>query len=691
MRERLNSIVDSLMPVLATFAALGVGAVMLLILKVNPVTAYGALWEGAFGSSNAVAETLVKATPLLLVGLGICIAFRGDVINIGGEGQMVVGAILATLIGLNLEGLPGWFVIILAMLGGFVGGAFWGGIPGVLKAYFNVNEILSTIMMNAIAVQGMNFLLRGPMIDPSQAELASKIPQTARLLEAFRLPRLVPTRLHLGAAIAVLLAILVYILLWRTTLGYRIRAVGQSPPAARYAGISVPRHVILALLFSGAFAGLAGAVQVFGVNFRMITDGSATGFTGSAGFNGIVAALFGQLHPIGTIPASVLFGALLVGANKMQRVVQVPSALITSLNGLVVVFVVSSEIWRQRRQRRRLRDAAARIEAEAELHDLQDPVAGGGGRPMIEELLSTTVLVGILASGIRLATPYLYAAIGETFGQRSGVLNLGVEGQMLLGAFAAFYLTFTTGNLLLGVLAAMVVGGLMGLAMAFVTVNLKAEQGISGIGFYLFGLGLSDLLFQRLLGTVETVRGFSRIHIPFLSDIPLLGEIFFNHNLLVYLAFALVPIAWFVLNKTTLGLKIRAVGEHPEAADSVGVSVARVRYFTIILGGVLSGVAGASLSIALLNVFQQNMTSGLGFIAVALVYFGGWRPWGVLGGALLFSMVNSLQLWIQVLGIPIPSDIAVMMPYVLTILALILAVSRVRAPSALTKPFGRDE
>jgi simple sugar transport system permease protein len=320
---------------------------------------------------------LVKATPLLLVGLGICIAFRGDVINIGGEGQMVVGAILATLIGLNLEGLPGWFVIILAMLGGFVGGALWGGIPGVLKAYFNVNEILSTIMMNAIAVQGMNFLLRGPMIDPSQAELASKIPQTARLLEAFRLPRLVPTRLHLGAAIAVILAILVYILLWRTTLGYRIRAVGQSPPAARYAGISVPRHVILALLFSGAFAGLAGAIQVFGVNFRMITDGSATGFTGSAGFNGIVAALFGQLHPIGTIPASVLFGALLVGANKMQRVVQVPSALITSLNGLVVVFVVSSEIWRQRRQRRRLRVAAARIEAEAEIL-VQERAVGEG-------------------------------------------------------------------------------------------------------------------------------------------------------------------------------------------------------------------------------------------------------------------------------------------------------------------------
>ena len=309
---------------------------------------------------------------------------------------------------------------------------------------------------------------------------------------------------------------------------------------------------------------------------------------------------------------------------------------------------------------------------------------------MISELFSAAVLIGVLASSIRLATPYLYAAIGEAFGQRSGVLNLGVEGQMLLGAFAAFYVTFTTDNLWLGILAAVVVGAAMGLAMAFVSINLQAEQGISGIGFYLFGLGMSDLLFQKLLGTVETVSGFSPIYIPMLSDIPALGEIFFSQNILVYGAFALVPIAWFVLNKTTLGLKIRAVGENPQAADSLGVSVSAVRYFTVTLGGVMSGVAGASLSIALLNVFQQGMTAGLGFIAVALVYFGGWRPWGVLLGALLFSIVNSLQLWVQVLGIPIPSDVAVMMPYVLTILALVVTVQRVRSPSALTKPFERE-
>lgn len=309
---------------------------------------------------------------------------------------------------------------------------------------------------------------------------------------------------------------------------------------------------------------------------------------------------------------------------------------------------------------------------------------------MISDLFSVTVLVGILTSGIRLATPYLYASIGETFSQRSGVLNLGVEGQMLLGAFVAFYVVLNTENLLLGVLAAMGTGALMGLAMAFVTVNLQAQQGISGIGFYLFGLGMSNLLFQKMVGTVETVQGFPAVSIPLLSDIPIFGEIFFNQSILVYLAFLLVPAAWFVLNKTNLGLKIRSVGENPEAADSLGVSVAGVRYFTIILGGTLSGLGGATLSIALLNVFQQNMTAGLGFIAVALVYFGAWRPWGVLSGALLFSMVNALQLWIQVLGIPIVTEFAVMMPYILTILVLVLRVSKVRSPSALTVPFERE-
>jgi simple sugar transport system permease protein len=309
----------------------------------------------------------------------------------------------------------------------------------------------------------------------------------------------------------------------------------------------------------------------------------------------------------------------------------------------------------------------------------------------MSELFTLPVLLGIAYSGVRLATPYLYAAIGEMFAQRSGVYNLGVEGIMLMGAYAAFFIAMTSGNLWLGLLAASGVGVLMGLLMALVSVTLQAEQGISGIGLYLFGLGLSSLLFKTTMGGAQSITGFQPLKIPLLGDLPLLGEVLFNHNLLVYGAFLLVPLAAWVLNRTTLGLKIRAVGQNPQAADSLGVSVAGIRYLTVSLGGLLAGVAGASLSIGLINLFQENMTSGLGFIAIALVYFGSWRPWGVLGGALLFSSVNALQLWIQVKGIELPSDVAVMLPYILTIVALAFAVRRAQQPAALSRPFERGE
>ncbi len=365
-----RSIVRSTLPIVvplgAALAALLIGAILIAALGGDPIVGYRALVNGAFGSTNAIADTLVRATPLLFVGVGICIAFRSGVINIGGEGQFILGALAATVLTLNMDGFPGWVIILAATIAGFLGGALWGAIPGYLKAKFNVNEILSTVMMNVIAVQFMNYLLSGPLIDPVQIERGTRLPETARFTAAADLPRLVPTRLHLGAGLAVILAFVVWILLWRTSIGYRIRAVGLNPHAARYAGISVSKYAMLSLTLSGALAGVGGAVQVLGLHHRMFTDGSAAGFTGSAGFNGIVTALFGGLHPIGTIPASILFGGLLVGANHMQRAVQVPSALIIGLNGLVVIFVVASQIWIQVINRRIMAEEVAKELAELE-------------------------------------------------------------------------------------------------------------------------------------------------------------------------------------------------------------------------------------------------------------------------------------------------------------------------------------
>lgn len=372
---RLTRLIDFSPVLIALLLALIVSSILLIALSANPIEAYQAMLEGAFGTENATAETLVKATPILFVAIGITVAFRGGMINIGGEGQMIFGAIAGTTVALILGPLrvdpelanqsvpPDLIIITLSLIAGFLAGALYGGLAGFLKAYFDVNEILSTIMLNQIAVQMMNYLLNGILLDPAAAGV-NNIPKTARLVASAQLPRLaIPigdpaifarTRLHWGLIIAIVLAFIVYVFLWRTSLGYKIRAVGESERASRYAGISVKRQMMFSMFLAGGFAGLAGVVQVLGLQYRLQTDGSPAGFTGSAGFNGIVAALFGGLNPVGAIPASAFFGGLLVGAQKMQREIGVPASLITAVNGLIVVFVVSSEIFIRRRTRRRV-------------------------------------------------------------------------------------------------------------------------------------------------------------------------------------------------------------------------------------------------------------------------------------------------------------------------------------------------
>jgi len=330
------------------------GGVLMLAFGANPITGYHALLTGAFGGSYALTSTVVKAVPLLLVGAGICIAFRANMLNIGGEGQIAMGGLAGTATALAVPGLPAVVLIPLVLLAGAVGGGIWGAIPGAFKAYFNVNEILSTIMLNLVAVQFMNYLLSGPMIARSGYAIGGLIPQTQLLSKNSWLPILIPgTQLHLGVLIAVLLAVAVYVLLWHTSLGFRIRAVGLSREASRYAGMSVKSTMTLSMTLAGALSGVAGAMLVFGsISHRMGTDGTLTGFTGNAGFNGIVVALFAGLNPLWTILTAFLFGGLLVGGTSMQVITGVPSDLVTAFNGIVVVLVVSVEYLRRRARAR---------------------------------------------------------------------------------------------------------------------------------------------------------------------------------------------------------------------------------------------------------------------------------------------------------------------------------------------------
>lgn len=301
-----------------------------------------------------------------------------------------------------------------------------------------------------------------------------------------------------------------------------------------------------------------------------------------------------------------------------------------------------------------------------------------------------TAAVLVIGIAFRMATPFLFASLGEMFSQRSGVFNLGVEGIMMLGAFSAFYVVLRWESVLLGVLLALLVGAIMGLLMAITSVTFRAAQGIAGIGFYMLGWGLSGALFRLLVGGVTTIPSMPIQRIPLLSDIPFIGTVFFHHNIFVYVAYLLVPVAWWVLFKTRWGLKVRSVGHTPEAADSLGISVARIRYQCVILGSMMAGLAGAFLSVGHSYIFADAMTAGRGFIAVALVYFARWSPWRVLMGAFLFSMAYSFQLYIQVLGIDFPYEFALIIPYLTVIIVLALSFGRVWSPAALGKPFVRE-
>ncbi len=307
------------------------------------------------------------------------------------------------------------------------------------------------------------------------------------------------------------------------------------------------------------------------------------------------------------------------------------------------------------------------------------------------DFFTVSALVVTFASGIRLATPFLLASLGETLGQRSGVLNLGVEGVMLLGAFGAYYTVLKAGSQPLALLVAIAIGIVMGLLYAVVTLVMQAEQGISGIGVFLFGLGFTDLAFQKWVGTPIPIARLEPWPIPGLSDIPVIGEVLFQHNPLVYGAFLLVPIMTYLISRTTFGLNVRAVGETPEAADTLGVSVNGTRLVTIIVANVLASLAGAVVALEVGN-FQQNLTAGRGFIAIALVYFGAWRPFGAMVGSLLFGFVLALVNQWGALGIisGSASSLAAMAPAVLTIVVLVFISNRVGQPAALTRPFDRS-
>ena len=320
----------------------------------------------------------------------------------------------------------------------------------------------------------------------------------------------------------------------------------------------------------------------------------------------------------------------------------------------------------------------------------------------LQQVLTTTFVIGLFAAGMRLAIPIFLAALGEIITERGGVLNLGLEGIMLVGAFAGFAAAFYAQESLpagaqwlapwLGLAAGTVAGMLMGLLMAVLAVTLQTDQVIAGIMLVVLGTGMTTYFYRQWFGSLTArVESLPPAPIPVLADIPVLGPILFRHDLMTYLSLAVLLAGWYFLFRTTWGLNLRAAGELPAAADTSGVNVAAVRYAAVLIGAALTGLGGAVLTVAQLGIFSEGITAGRGWIAVALVIFANWRPGPAFAGAFLFGLATALQFRIQALNIPsLPYELLLMLPYVLTILALLVNSGGSQAPAALGKPYVKE-
>lgn len=338
-----------LVPILAVFSALLLGAIIMWIFGDDPLAAYRGLWTGAFGSPRAWSTTIRKMTPLILTGLSVAVAFKAGLFNIGASGQFLIGSVCSVAVGVNFEGLPAFVHLPLALLAGVAGGVLWGFIPGALKVFTGAHEVIVTIMLNYVAslfaawtvyAGGTQGQTPGPLWDRT----AGAISRTPEVFMSARLPWIVPEpyRIHWGVAIALLVALIMWWILFKTTLGFSTRTVGANSKAARYAGINVRWITILTMMIAGGLAGLAGAIETLGLNHRFAPE-----FTGGVGFQGITVALLGQTNPIGVVLAAFLLGALEAGAARMQFDSGVAADIIQVIQALVLAFVAAPLIIRQ--------------------------------------------------------------------------------------------------------------------------------------------------------------------------------------------------------------------------------------------------------------------------------------------------------------------------------------------------------
>lgn len=751
---------------------------------------YSAMFQGGIfdlhndgslaGIFGPISGSIVRGVPLILAGLGVSLAFRAGLFNIGGEGQIVVGAVAAGWVGFGLS-LPPVVHVLVAIVAGALAGGLWGLLAGALKARAGAHEVISTIMLNYVAIFGLQYLLTKTWFAAPGSDQASKVVDGSA-----RLPRIAGHSLPLdfGVVLAVGSAAVVWWLFARSTIGFRLRAVGANQAAARTAGMSIASTTMMAMALAGAFAGLAGvAIALGGATSYQVTQGISS----NIGFDAITVALLGRLRAWGTLWAGLLFGVLKQGGAAMQAQVQIPVDIVTVIQALIVIFIAAPRLTRsifllRSRNLAAFNTAttslavAIRIDAHRRIprhilvggtqavlglfgiwafalgersdnpatFQLSLPgasvdlggvavqtrpialvlcvvVVGAGGLRVLQMLsarwCAVIAVVGLLLSmifwsvagspnGLNVvsllqgsvfpaAIPLALGALAGIVGERAGVVNVALEGQLLLGAFVAAVVGTLTASAWLGALGGVLAGMLIASMLAVLAIRYLVDQVIVGVVLNVFVLGLTTFLYSKVLqpGNNSTVYNqpdhFRTWNVPGLSDIPIIGPVFFSGTILLYATYVIVIAVHFGLFYTRWGLRVRSVGEHPRAADTVGINVLRTRYRAVWLGGAIAGLGGAFLVVGsgAANSFGINMSAGRGFIALACVIFGRWSPKGAVLAALLFGFADQLQFLLQQAGSPINGNLLLMAPYVVTLFAVAGFVGRVRAPAADGQPY----
>ncbi|PWI49075.1 hypothetical protein CEE45_03945 [Candidatus Heimdallarchaeota archaeon B3_Heim] len=977
-------------PLISILLAVIAGTIILLLMAEDPITSF---YYMTFGTMKPVkiADTLFNATPLLFTGLSVAVAFRGGMFNIGTEGQMIFGAFCAALVGFGLPmyfniNLPPYVLIPLLLLVGMVGGAIWALVPAILKAKTGVHEVITTIMMNYVALTLMVFFvgdLSSPFIDRKYHGNVS--PQSPKIAETGVLDKISTTfigtvveflfapfrtsKLHWGFVIGIIACFVIFILLWKTQLGYETRAVGFNQSASKYGGINVSNNLIKVMLISGALGGLAGAIEVMAVWGRYVN-----GFSSGYGFDGIAVALIGGNHPIGVIFGSILFGWLKSGGQVLQ-ISGTSKDLANALKGLIVFFVAvpliaksvldhfsdskEYETYQEARNQFKTHEGFESISMIEKIrvqsiqytnfvvgifsteiirivNSIRDNIriitamlimafgallAGliaSTLAPSIQEigdnlfspisaqitkieflipindfltnifsietlfsillfltsaygyfwvnrfenskyyrrmflfflgifgissflgintiigqeltlLVFTLIIMGFIVyqeylaiqtkpveqrsldnlqytpqqkiairiyslfSGIvvlliialiylspgiipipfdfgeeikigetfdffffslnnygallgivglvfliicfivmlriqlprnhrlsyifnilaliffffavsgvynlnatllftmtlSIAAPIGLASLGGMFSEKSGVVNIGLEGMMLTGAFVSVWLTYETGDPWAGIIGSIVAGGLIGLLHAVASIKYRADQVVVGVAINLLASALTTLgliAVWNVRGTSPTVTSLTNIRIPVLEAIPIIGDLLYalsggknGLSPVVYIFLLAIIISWWVIQKTSFGLRVRAVGEHPRAADTLGINVFLIRYICVMLSGVLAALGGAQLTLGTVPIFVKNMTSGRGFVALAALIFGAWNPIGAALASLLFGFAYAFRFQLDSLGISwlfqvnwLPAIMAVLVLITFILLGLIL-------------------